>query len=308
MILRRLKIAYMIFNFFHKKRLKHNVPLYKKINLKKHYFSSISSKDFEGINPNILKNPLNINIQDTQIYKTTDEENKKSLLNYNDEGFAVLRQFIDINTVNKINEEIDHLLKTKELKFIYRTKLMFAFKKSETIKNIGLDKYLIELLSTLMNQKVELFQSINFIMGSEQSTHSDSIHMTTFPLGGLLGVWIALEDIDIDNGALHYYPKSHLLPYYLNKDYDNEGNKFLIGDKLYTEYEKMIQQKISELPLEKKILKAKAGDLLIWHANLFHGGEPHINKNKTRKSMVFHYFAENSICYHEISQRPALIN
>lgn len=58
----------------------------------------------------------------------------------------------------------------------------------------------------------------------------------------------------------------------------------------------MIASKIKELALEKSIFTAKAGDLLIWHANLFHGGEKHLNKNKTRKSVVFHYYAENSIC------------
>jgi ectoine hydroxylase-related dioxygenase (phytanoyl-CoA dioxygenase family) len=131
--------------------------------------------------------------------------------------------------------------------------------------------------------------------------------MTTFPLGGLLGVWIALEDIDEDNGPLHYYPKSHLLPYYLNADYGNEGNSLLLGPKDYTEYEKMIEGKVKELSLQKKIFTAKKGDLLIWHANLLHGGEPHNNKSKTRKSMVLHYYNTDCICYHEITQRPALM-
>jgi hypothetical protein len=30
-------------------------------------------------------------------------------------------------------------------------------------------------------------------------------------------------------------------------------------------------------------------------------------EGSTRKSMVAHYFAEGVICYHEISQRPALV-
>lgn len=183
---------------------------------------------------------------------------------------------------------------------------MFAYRKIELLRKIGTDQNLIELLSSLLSDNAILFQSINFLNGSEQETHSDSIHMTTFPLGGLLGVWVALEDIDFDNGPLHYYPGSHLLPYYLNKDYDNEGNFFLIGDKDYSEYEKMIRFKIKEFSLEKRTFHAKAGDVFIWHANLFHGGEKHINKQKSRKSLVFHYYAQNSICYHEITQRPAL--
>ncbi len=184
---------------------------------------------------------------------------------------------------------------------------MFAIHQSPLLTSVGNNKKLLELLSGLIGGELKLFQSINFLMGSEQHTHSDSIHMTTYPLGGLLGVWIALEDIELDNGPLHYYPGSHKLPYYLNSDYDNEGSHFLLGDKDYTAYERMLEQKIASHSIEKKVFSAKKGDLLVWHANLMHGGEPHLNKNKTRKSMVFHYYNINSVCYHEITQRPSLI-
>ena len=69
----------------------------------------------------------------------------------------------------------------------------------------------------------------------------------------------------------------------------------------------MIAEKLSKNIFEKKIFLAKKGDVLIWHANLFHGGEPHKNPEKTRKSMVLHYYNTDCICYHEISQRPALM-
>jgi ectoine hydroxylase-related dioxygenase (phytanoyl-CoA dioxygenase family) len=159
----------------------------------------------------------------------------------------------------------------------------------------------------LIGGKAVLFQSINFVRGSEQDTHSDSIHVTTFPQGGLLGVWIALEDIGTDNGPLHYYPGSHRLPYYMNADYNNEGNRWLLGSRSYTEYEKMIARKLKNRDMRKQIFTARRGDVLIWHANLFHGGEPHLDKHRTRKSMVLHYFREGCVCYHEITQRPALI-
>jgi ectoine hydroxylase-related dioxygenase (phytanoyl-CoA dioxygenase family) len=148
---------------------------------------------------------------------------------------------------------------------------------------------------------------MNFMKGSEQATHSDSIHMTTYPLGGLLGVWIALEDVHAGNGPLHYYPGSHRLPYYLNADYGNEGNWLMTGPKNYQAYEEMIGEKIKEWGLEKEVWHAKKGDMMIWHANLFHGGEPMQEKGLTRKSLVLHYFREGVVCYHEITQRPALI-
>jgi phytanoyl-CoA hydroxylase len=296
-----------MYNFFNKRRLAHNAKMYKALKLKKSYFSPISSKDFEGIDPALINvTKQSKEITSTHLFNKLPAIDQQSILSFEQDGYAILRQFVSKENVDAINKEVDALLASKEIKFENGNKIMFAYRKINALRNIASNDHLIELLSSLLGDDAKLFQSINFLSGSEQETHSDSIHMTTFPLGGLLGVWIALEDIELDNGPLHYYPGSHKLPYYLNKDYDNEGNAFLIGDKSYQAYEDMMQTKIEEFKLEKKVFKAKAGDLLIWHANLFHGGEAHTNKQKTRKSVVFHYYADNCICYHEITQRPTL--
>lgn len=307
-MLRRLRLSYMLYNFFKKKELQHNVPLYKKLGLNKKYYSSVSSKDFTNIDENILtKRTDKSKLKDLNFYKGVTEDSKDSLDKFWDNGFCVIEQYKDEETVDKINEEIEKLQECGQLDFQYGNKLMFAVHKSAFLKNIWEDKKLNELLDYLIGGSAKLFQSINFINGSEQHTHSDSIHMTTFPLGGLLGVWLALEDIDIDSGPLHYYPGSHRLPYYLNSDYNNDGNSLVIGPHGYDAYEKMLATKIKNEQIEKKVFLAKKGDLFIWHANLLHGGEPQLDKNKTRKSMVMHYFDANRICYHEISQRPAFI-
>jgi phytanoyl-CoA hydroxylase len=306
-IFRRLKFAYSIYNFFHKKYLQHNLEKFRQYGLNKRYYSSISSRDFKHIKIKEKDQSDLIGIKSTALFKNLSQQDQESLLSFNDNGFAILKSYIKEEIVDSVNAEIENMLKDGRASFRYANKIMFAIHQSSILRSIGNDAQLRELLSSFLYGEAVLFQSINFLMGSEQATHSDSIHMTTFPLGGLLGVWIALEDIGEDNGPLHYYPGSHKLPYYLNSDYDNEGNLFLIGDKSYTAYEEMIQHKIKELGIKKEKFMAKKGDLLIWHANLFHGGEPHLNKNKTRKSMVFLYFDKKAICYHEITQRPALI-
>lgn len=307
-IVKRLKVLYSIYNFFHKSELYRNEILYNKYGIKKKYYSSISSKDFKGL-PNNESENYKVNQQElctSRLFKTLNDDSKNSVLAFEKKGFAVLRNFLSATEVDDINVEVDSLIEKKKVRFTYGNKIMFAIHASSFLWNIGNNKILKELLSLLLGGNAILFQSINFLMGSEQETHSDSIHMTTYPLGGLLGVWIALEDITEENGPLHYYPGSHKLPFYLNEDYDNEGNFFMLGNKSYNDYEKMIGEKIKERKLNKVNFFAKKGDVLIWHANLFHGGDIHINKNKTRKSMVFHYFNENCICYHEITQRPAI--
>lgn len=306
-VIRRLKIAYILYNFFHRKELKHNVALFKKYGLKKKYFSSISSKDFRHLAPESVSAIEKKDISATEIFQSADAESQKSILSFEENGFLFIRNYLGTEKVDAINEAIGQLIENKTVKFTNKNKIMFAIHHSALLKSIGDDPRLKALLGKLLGGEAVLFQSINFIMGSEQPTHSDSIHMTTYPLGGLLGAWIALDDIDENNGPLHYYPGSHKLPYYLNSDYDNEGSAFLIGKQSYRSYEEMIVSKIAEKGFKKKVFTPKKGDLLIWHANLFHGGEVHKDKHLTRKSMVFHYFKKNSICYHEITQRPALI-
>lgn len=307
-MIRRLKFAYMLYNMFHKKELMHNVPLYKKLGLKKSYFSPISNEDFKHVDPNKLTDSKRIHhLESLELYKKIDTLSQESVNNFQENGYCVIHKYLSNEIVDKINLTIESMVEEGALEFQYRNKLMFAIHKSEFLNKLWNEQALVDLLSHLINGQAKLFQSINFFMGSQQKTHSDSIHMTTFPLGGLLGVWLALEDIELDNGPLHYYPKSHKLPYYLNKDYDNLGSKILLGPHDYTEYEKMLSEKVKEQGIEKQVFQAKKGDLFIWHANLLHGGEPHLNQNKTRKSMVLHYFDINRICYHEISQRPALM-
>lgn len=307
-MIRRLKLAYSLYNIFHKRELEHNIPIYKKYGIKKKYYSSISSEDFKVIDSNQIHAIQNSKQAEKLVTEgRLGQDLEEKLTDFDKYGFCVLPNYLTTEQVKHINTDIEQLLETNKIKFKYRNKLMFAFHKSKVIREICRNKELGEFLNCLIKGQAQLFQSINFLSGSEQETHSDSIHMTTFPLGGLLGVWIALEDIDEKNGPIHYYPKSHKLPYYMNRDYDNLGNKYLLGDKGYTAYEEMIKVKLKENSIKKEVFKASKGDMFIWHANLLHGGEPHIDKSRSRKSMVLHYFDSNRICYHEITQRPALI-
>ena len=306
-IIRRTKLLYALYNFFHHAQLAHNEKGFKKWGLKKKYYAPVSSKDFNGLPAYETENADPEKLRSDQLFNSLDEAAQQSLLQFANNGYAVVRGYLTEQQVDAVNAEIAKLLEQKKISFNSSHKLMFAIHVSPLLHDIGTNKQLNEMLSCLIGGPARLFSSINFLMGSEQATHSDSIHMTTYPLGGLLGVWFALEDITEENGPLHYFPQSHKLPYYLNRDYNNEGNFFFLGKKSYTDYESMIAEKIQEQKLDKIKFLAKKGDMLIWHANLFHGGDPHLNKQKTRKSMVLHYFNEEAICYHEITQRPALL-
>lgn len=307
--LRQYKLAYQLFNFFQKSHLEYNEALYKKYGINKKYYSSVQSADFEGID--FEKNFLDthdsaVELPKNEIFKALDVKTQSELLSWSTNGYVILEKFFSDTEIDSFNHEIDTLVKNKEVSFGYQNKIMFAIHKSKKLLDAGTNTKLLSILNMLMGKKVDLFQSINFLHGSQQRTHSDSVHMTTFPTGNIIAIWVALEDIYLENGPLHYYPGSHKLPYIFNKDYDNLGTKFKLGEKTYPDYENKIDEVVKGNKLEKQVFLAKKGDLLIWHANLLHGGEPHLDKNATRKSMVFHYYAQDAICFHEITQRPTL--
>jgi len=308
-MLKRFKPAYWAYNFFKKSELKHNLPLYKKYGIKKSYFDSISSEDFKGFESPLNKyDELNSaeHMPNDEAFKKMKPEFQEALKKWSDDGYVILDRFYSAEKVAQINAEIEGLITNKEVKFKYNgKKIMYSFHLSKLIHEAGVHPDLMNVLSLLMGKKVDLFSSINFIKGSEQRTHSDSIHMSTFPVGNLIAVWIALEDISEDQGPLHFYPGSHKLPYLMNSDFDNIGSTLFLGPKSNADYEDRIEKLIQTEQLKKKSFLAKKGDILIWHANLLHGGNGMNDKALTRKSMVFHYYSNDAICYHEVSQRPS---
>jgi ectoine hydroxylase-related dioxygenase (phytanoyl-CoA dioxygenase family) len=127
--------------------------------------------------------------------------------------------------------------------------------------------------------------------------------MTTYPLGYLTAAWIAFEDIDPDCGPLVYYPGSHRLPYVFSKDVGiGEADLKNHGYATYQDrYEPYIRRLVKEHGLEPHYFHAKKGDVLIWHANLIHGGSVRKNLELSRRSAVCHFFVKNAFVYHDLA-------
>lgn len=83
---------------------------------------------------------------------------------------------------------------------------------SQYVLDIATAPKVLQILEILYNQKPKPFQTLIFCKGTEQAIHSDTIHFNSKPFGLLCGVWVALEDIGLDQGPLVYYPQSHELP------------------------------------------------------------------------------------------------
>lgn len=308
--LRRIKALYIIYNFLNYKRLKYLIPLFKKYNIKKFYFSPISSeffpKETQAERPWLDEVDSKTALKNNPTYVSLDQNVKEAIIDWSINGYTILPGFFSPEKINEIEEELDKLIKGKKMQIKDERKLMNAIWYSKEIRKIVNNSKLNSILELIMGRPTELFQSVNFCKGSEDPAHSDFIHMSTYPYGYLLAVWVAFEDIDLENGPLFYYPGSHKLEYLMNSNFAHGGNKWLIGETNKDKYAEAIEKLIEANNFEKKIFTASKGDVLIWHANLLHGGSKVINQKRTRKSMVMHYFASDVIRYHEITQRPSL--
>jgi len=162
---------------------------------------------------------------------------------------------------------------------------------------------ILDLIRLLFGREVHPFQTIAFFAGSQQPEHSDAAHMTTYPQGYLVGTWAAMEDIHPDSGPLVYYPGSHRLPYYSAGDVGIEPRESVLDfyGAYSGKYEPFIQQVIRRQGCEPVVFTPRKGDVLVWHANLLHGGTARRDPARSRKSVVCHYFARGAICYHDIS-------
>ncbi len=171
-----------------------------------------------------------------------------------------------------------------------------AWKDNATVKDLACNQTIINLLSALYGRQAWPFQTLNFPVGSEQHVHTDSVHFSSMPERFMCGVWVALEDITMENGPLLYYPGSHKLPIYSNEHigYDCASQRELPDQQIYHElWRALIQQH----DLKPAYFTAKKGDAVIWAANLLHGGSPHHDNQRTRWSQVTHYFFDDCIYY-----------
>jgi hypothetical protein len=169
------------------------------------------------------------------------------------------------------------------------------------VRAVAAHPAVLDVLRLLYGREPLPFQTLNFLSGTEQATHSDTIHFSSLPSGFMCGVWVALEDVTMRQGPLHYVPGSQLLPEF---DYEQLGVPAVDGPHdwanpntrtSYLEYEKKIDAVAREHGARREELAIARGSFLVWSANLLHGGSPRDDRTLTRKSQVTHYYFDGVV-------------
>ena len=172
-----------------------------------------------------------------------------------------------------------------------------AWKKSAATRQLANDQAVLETLSALYGRKAFPFQTLNFETGSEQRVHCDSMHFSSFPPRFMCAVWIALEDVDSENGPLVYYPGSHREPEYQLDDsrVDNTLSAPNLDD--YEAYPEFLKTQLEHRGYKPVELHLRKGDAMIWSSNLAHGGVVIADPARTRRSQITHYYFDNCVYY-----------
>jgi ectoine hydroxylase-related dioxygenase (phytanoyl-CoA dioxygenase family) len=212
------------------------------------------------------------------------------------DGYLVIDEVAPAATLDAIVTELDGLFgkQTREEGGVhyFRNRIQDVWRINEHVKALALSPPALALLEGLYGRRPLPFQTLNFLRGTQQAPHSDAIHFSTMPEGFMCGVWVALEDIDMENGPLVYYPGTHKLPYVRPADFGVEAKW-----ENYPSYEHYVADLIEREGLEPEYGTVKKGQAIVWAANLLHGGAKQSDRSRTRLSQVTHYFFEGCRYY-----------
>lgn len=209
---------------------------------------------------------------------------------YFQDGFLVLDSCLSQSEIDGVNRDLDPYWQGKRSRiagFFDGTRLQDAWVISKNVHSIAINSRVLAILELLYKSKPRPFQTLNFVRGSQQAAHVDYIHFNSEPFGMMCGVWVALEDVGIDQGPLVYYPRSQLL-----EEISFESLGLIASQASYPRYLEHLEKLIEEHGLSSKLALVKKGQLVIWSASIFHGGIPQQDASLSRLSQVTHYYFE----------------
>lgn len=113
-----------------------------------------------------------------------------------------------------------------------------------------------------------------------QAMHQDNTFLRAYP-ETCLAAWIAIDDVDAENGGLAVVPGSHREELVCPEEADLTES--------FTNAEVPIPDGLSKVQT-----RMKAGDVLFFHGSVVHGSRPNTSPDRFRRSLIFHYIPEES--------------
>jgi hypothetical protein len=239
----------------------------------------------------------NANYRELPQYTEAPQDYRRLVDTYRDRGIVVLEEMgLDAVAIDRAVRALDGRYPAQGAG---GGRIQDAWQFSSDVRSIATSETILRTLRFLYGREPIPFQTLNFALPTQQRTHSDTIHFNTMPYGFMCGVWVALEDVDADNGPLFYYPGSQNLPVYHMHDLGLHP-----GAEFYPQYEEKIDSILKASPYRLDYAHIKKGQAVIWSHNIFHGGSKWIDRSRTRLSQVTHYYFPGCIYYTPLLSDP----
>jgi hypothetical protein len=153
---------------------------------------------------------------------------------------------------------------------------------------------LTDLLGELIGEPAAVSLNLTANVSTERNWHQDDYLNPPNVNGWYVAVWMAVDDINPDSGPFEFVPGSHRWPV-LRGD---RVRLFIPRDRRdLNSWPKDSEAVLNDL-IEKEIVSrggqpqtfvAKKGDILIWHARLFHRGSAPNVPGLERRAFIAHY-------------------
>jgi len=165
-------------------------------------------------------------------------------------------------------------------------KLLDLHAVSEAVREAIFAPALVTFLRALFERPPLAFQSLSFETGTEQPMHQDTAFVRVRPAMEFVGSWIALEDIDPRSGPFEYYEGSHRFDDFPFPGGDKHMPPDWAGEQSYLAW---LHDQAARRGLTRTAHHPRKGDVIVWHADLAHGGSLRRDPTATRRSLVTHY-------------------
>ncbi len=230
---------------------------------------------------------------------------------YERHGWVVLRKAVPAADIVRLRSAIEEFRRRRdqvrdESGQGLRIGLLHAVEPSSL--KVALNTHVRRFLAGAFGGDPVLFGSLTFDIGTEQEAHIDAAFFHTRPADAMAGCWTGLEDIHPDSGPLFVISGSHRWPHLASEEvldlhlglkrrvvrHRQSGlpPDLALSNEVYAAYIAELHARMRAHGAVPTPALINAGDVLIWHGWLIHGGMPRIDRSRTRRSMVAHFIKD----------------
>ena len=219
---------------------------------------------------------------------------------FTDDGYVCINPLFDPEEMKALNAEIARFIRTvvptmPDTQVYYEDKsdkaslkqLQRMFEHDEYFNDLMLNGVVRKLAEEVLQDEVVPvnMQYFNKPAGIGQATpaHQDGYYFHLKPCEAVTG-WLALEDVDDENGCIHYVRGSHKI-----QEFRPHGQTGVLG------FSQGITDFGTDADKENEVsIPGCAGTFLMHHAKTIHWAGANLSKTRSRRALGFIYFAKSA--------------